>query len=110
MSKFLPVTEEEIYLHNHPLGEEIEGHVRVGEKRNHKGKDYIIVSRGPSADCGCPEELLDIDGFGVICHFEDDGSGEATFVLENDDFVKVYQVETMAELRNKAVESYIAGW
>ena len=99
------VIELAAYLHNHPLGEEIKGHVRVGESHHHNGCDYIIVSRGPSDDCGCPEELLDINGWGVVCHFEADGTGEVHFFLEDGTIEKTYNVKTMEELRHAAIET-----
>lgn len=29
-----------------------------------------------STDCGCPEALFECEGYCVIAHFEEDGSGE----------------------------------
>lgn len=59
-----------------------------------------LLSRVPSEECGCPEELWLIEGILYLIHMEvEDGTGEI-FVFAGD-FEEEYQIEvaTLEELR-----------
>lgn len=53
-----------------------------------------MIARLPSEECGCPEELWQIDGLYLLFHFEEDGSSDA-FIFAGD-----WEAETNLEARS----------
>lgn len=65
-----------------------------------------LLAHVPSEECGCPEEIWQIDGVIVLIHFEDDGTSEMFVFYGDGEFEASFRdCENMNALRAKMFET-----
>ena len=66
-----------------------------------------LIQQRPSEDCGCPEEVWDMNGICVVIHLEEDGSGHIFLDAGDWDDEKLVECTGIIDLKNKA-ERWVA--
>ncbi|MHA3913884.1 hypothetical protein [Halovulum sp. GXIMD14793] len=86
-------------------GAETLGHLRVADKPKAFGSAPIkMLARVPSQECGCPEEIWQIDGMELLFHFEADGTSEAFLFAGDWEEETTLNARSLDDLRAKAFQ------
>jgi len=69
----------------------------------------VLLFRGPSEECGCPEELWHVEGFLYLIHMEPTAGKGEIFLMAGDTEEQITsQVTTLDELRAEMFKQHAA--